>query len=60
MYEFHANPLGIAVGGFILNYGFPFQKCNSIELRDIFSKAIFVPRKYNIPGREKFCGKLLK
>ena len=60
MYEFHANPLGIAIGRFILNDGFPFQTLNSIELRDIFSKAIFVPKKYNFPGREKFCGKLLK
>ena len=44
MYEFHEKNLGIAVGIFILNDGFPFQKYSSIELRDIFSKEIFVPR----------------
>ena len=56
MYKFHANLLGVAVGIFILNDGFPFQTCNSIKLRDIFSKEIFVPRKYNLPGRENFFG----
>ena len=59
MYEFQSNILGIAVGIFILNDVFPFQTCNSIELRDIFSKEIFVPWKYNLPVRENSWGKLL-
>ena len=59
MYEFHEKNLGIAVGIFVLNDGFPFQKYSSIELRDIFSKEISVPRKYNLPGRECFYGKIL-
>ena len=56
MHEFQLNPLGVSVGKFISNNGLQFQTCKSIELIDIVHKAIFLPRKYNIPGREKSCG----
>ena len=53
------TPLGLSVGRFIFNIGSQFLTCKIIELRDIVRKAIFVPRNYNLPGRENSCGTIL-